>query len=317
MSFLNAVGELSLKNPVYKKAVQLYVWQAYLEDLGKGDVTTNLFIKNKSKKVIAEVVMNKEGILAGIHEAEWFLNRLGIKVLEKFKEGTDIKRGDIVLKIEGTIQKILSAERTLLNLLQRMSGVATASKKLSSKLPKTIKLLATRKTLWGLLDKKAVALGGGATHRLNLDDAVLIKDNHLDFEMDWGSGLSKVLKNKKVRFVEIELESIDQIHDFLVVYDSLKEKVTPQKPVVVMLDNFRPADIKRVIPQLKQAGLTIELSGGISERNIEKYCIKGVTAISSGAITGRAKNLDMSLNIKETGHRTQKTAESCFLDPVS
>jgi len=299
MSFLNAAYELVLKNPTYKKAVQLYVWQAYLQDLGKGDITTNLFIKNKKKKVIAEIVANREGVIAGINEAEWFLKQLGIKVLERFKEGEVVKRNDIILKIEGSIQKILTAERTLLNLIQRMSGVATATKKLSSKLPKNIKLLATRKTLWGLLDKKAVALGGGATHRLNLDDAVLIKDNHLDFEMDWGSGLTKVLKNKKVRFVEIELENIDQIHDFLVVYDRLREKIHPQKPVVVMLDNFRPADIKRVIPQLKQAGLTIELSGGISERNIEKYCIKGVTAISSGAITGRAKNLDMSLNIKD------------------
>ncbi|MBU0727116.1 carboxylating nicotinate-nucleotide diphosphorylase [Patescibacteria group bacterium] len=296
--FFNAIQELILKNPAYKKAVQFYVWEAYKQDLDKGDVTTKYFVPKRRRKITAELVTNQGGIMAGMYEAEWFLKKIGIKILKKIEDGSVIKPGDVVLKVSGSANKILSVERTLLNLIQRMSGVATSTNRLASKLPKNIKLLATRKTIWGLMDKRAAALGGAATHRLNLNDAVLIKENHLALTDNWKKSFKKVLKkNLKIRFVEIEMESNEEVDYFLEVYDELKKEFSIKQKIVVMLDNFKPDEIKKAVPKLKKAGIHIELSGGISERNISSYVIKGISAISSGAITTKAPNLDISLNI--------------------
>jgi len=298
MFFMDASNELNIKSSAYKRAVELYVMEAYLDDVGKGDITTKYFVSKKKKKVIAEIVTNESGILAGVQEAEWFLKQLGIKITQKTKDGTSVKSGQVIIKIQGPAGRILAAERTLLNLLQRMSGVATATNNLSSKLPKNIKLLATRKTLWGLLDKRAVAVGGGGTHRLNLNDAILIKENHLRLSADFKKDLRRTIKkSKKARFVEIELENLNEVMDFIMAYDQIKKELEIKKQIVVMLDNFSPDTVKRAVALLKKSGVLIELSGGIDEENIKKYAIKGVSAISSGAITGKADSLDMSLNI--------------------
>lgn len=295
---MNFAKELNLKNPVYKKAVELYVWRAYLDDVGKGDITTKYFISKKRQKITAEVVINESGILAGVQEAEWFLKKLGIKIIKKSKDGESIKSGQIIMDLNGPAHKILKSERTLLNLLQRMSGVATTANHLSSQLPKSIKLLATRKTLWGLLDKRAVTVGGGGTHRLNLSDAVLIKENHLSLSSNLKKDLRRVIKkSKKAKFIEIELENLNEVMDFIMIYDQLKKELTIKKQIVVMLDNFSPDTIKRAISLLKKSDVLIEVSGGINKDNISKYAIKGVSAISSGAITTKAPNLDISLNI--------------------
>ncbi len=208
MFLLDAKKELTLKNPAYKKAVNLYIWQAYLNDLSKGDVTTKYFVPKKRRIITAKIIAKEAGVLAGIMEAEWFLKKLGIRITQKKKEGAKLKKGDVIMRLKGRANKILASERTLLNLLQRMSGVATITNRLVSKLPKSIKLLATRKTLWGNMDKRAVSVGGGGTHRLNLNDAVLIKENHIALADNLEKRLKKVFrKAKKVRFVEIELEN--------------------------------------------------------------------------------------------------------------
>jgi nicotinate-nucleotide pyrophosphorylase (carboxylating) len=294
---MDSSKKLNLKNSAYKKAVELYVWETYLNDVGKGDLTIKYFVAKKRKKIIAEVITNEDGIISGIQEAEWFLKKLGIKIIKGLKDGASIKSGQIIMKLKGTAQKILMAERTLLNLLQRMSGVATATNKLSSKLPKSIKLLATRKTLWGLLDKRAVTVGGGGTHRLNLNDAILIKENHLFLSSDLKKDLRRAIKkSKKAKFIEIELENINEVMDFIMIYDQLKKEFTIKKQIVVMLDNFSPDTVKRAISLLKQSKILIEISGSINEYNIDKYAIKGVSAISSGAVTMKASSLDISLN---------------------
>ena len=294
---MDSSKKLNLKNSAYKKAVELYVWETYLDDVGKGDLTIKYFVAKKRKKIIAEVITNEDGIISGIQEAEWFLKKLGIKIIKGLKDGASIKSGQIIMKLKGTAQKILMAERTLLNLLQRMSGVATATNKLSSKLPKSIKLLATRKTLWGLLDKRAVTVGGGGTHRLNLNDAILIKENHLSLSSDLKKDLRRAIKkSKKAKFIEIELENINEVMDFIMIYDQLKKEFTIKKQIVVMLDNFSPDTVKRAISLLKQSKILIEISGSINEYNIDKYAIKGVSAISSGAVTMKASSLDISLN---------------------
>jgi len=131
MDFLNASKELRLSNSAYKKAVLFYVWEAYKHDLNSGDITTKYFLPNKSKAIVAEIVSNEDGILAGMEESEWFLNKLGIKILKKLKDGSPLKSGSVILKLKGPASKILASERTLLNLIQRMSGVATATKKMT------------------------------------------------------------------------------------------------------------------------------------------------------------------------------------------
>ncbi len=297
MLFLNAAKELATKNREYVEALNLFIWEPFLLDSEEGDITTKYFLKNRRKMVMAQVISNTDAILAGIEEVLWFLKKLKIDVLKSKKDGSSIKNGEVVMQIQGPAYKILAIERTLLNLLQRMSGIATKTKKIVAKLPKSIQLLATRKTLWGPLDKKAVVVGGGGTHRLNLSDAILIKDNHLFLSKNLKKDLKRTLKRiKKCRFIEIELESTERVDEFLKVYNEVKKVHKGENRVVVMLDNFKPAAIKKIVPRIKKAGLVIEISGGISERNISRYGIKGINAISSGSLTMNADSIDMSLS---------------------
>jgi nicotinate-nucleotide pyrophosphorylase (carboxylating) len=293
MFLFDASKELVLKNPVYKKMVELYVWQAYLQDLGSGDATSNLFLKAGQKKVTAQIVANESFILAGVQEAKWFLGRVGIRLVTAIKDGSSVKKGDTIMKMSCNPKKILSAERTLLNLLQRMSGVATATNKLASKLPKNIKLLATRKTLWGMLDKRAVSVGGGCTHRLNLDDAILIKENHLSLSDNPTRDFKQILNRaENVRFVEIELQIEKEVKWLLKNFSNPDSHV----PLVAMLDNMNPQQVKKFAPLLKKSGYIVEISGGVNEKNILSFCVPGVSAISSGSITMKAVGIDISLN---------------------
>ncbi len=292
--FFNARSSLTLRSAAYQKAVRLYVWQAYLNDLGRGDATTKYFVPEQTRIVTAKVITRESGVLAGLSEAEWFLKKLGIRILRKKKDGSKIRKRDVILELKGRADRMLAGERTLLNLLQRMSGVATATHRLASKLPRAVKLLATRKTLWGDLDKRAVAVGGGGTHRLNLSDAVLIKENHLALTDDFFVSLKRVFKQaSRYRFIEIEFEDLKQVSEFV---DICKMLRLPEK-MAVMLDDFRPPEVRKAVPLLQKTGALIEVSGGINEKNIKQYAIKGVSAISSGAITNKAASLDFSLNL--------------------
>jgi len=298
MFFMDAQAELNIRNKAYRKALKTFIWDAYEQDMPKTDITTRFFLGRASRRIKAQIRSNQDGILAGIQEVEWLAGRLKIKLSKVRKDGGKIKKGDVILELEGKASGILSAERTILNVLQRMSGIATRTGKMACKLPRGVKLLATRKTLWGLIDKRAVALGNGGTHRLNLSDAILIKENHIKLSRNFRKSLkSSLRKLSRVPFVEIELESEDQINDFLGTYYSLKKIVKDRKGVVVMLDNFTPAQIKKFIKPLKQAGVAIEVSGGITEKNISRYNIAGVSAISSGAITMTAGHLDMNMQV--------------------
>ena len=297
---MDAHAELNIKNKTYLKAVRFYVWEAYKMDNPGMDVSTKAFLGTGRRIIRAKIRANDEGILAGIQEAAWFLEKLGLKMIKARKDGTKIKKGDSVLELKGRASVILGAERTLLNLLQRMSGVATKTKKLSVRMPKGIRLLATRKTLWGLLDKRAVTLGGGGTHRLHLSDAILIKENHIALAANLKHSLKRTFKrSKKVRFIEIEFESPEEVKKFLTIYGRLKKLLREGDGIVVMLDNFAPKDVKKVIKPLAEAGLFVELSGGISEKNVSRYNIAGISAISSGSITSQAPNLDFSLQIAD------------------
>ena len=301
--FLDASEDLNLKNPCYKKAVELYVWQAYLNDVGSEDITTELFVPNNKRIIKAEIVSNDSGILAGIQETEWFLKKLNIRIVKKMKDGQKLKKGDVIMRLSAGADKILSAERTLLNLLQRMSGVATMTNKLVMRVPKSIRILATRKTLWGDLDKRAVSVGGGGTHRLNLSDAILIKDNHIALIDSFKKLNITKSRLNNIRFIETELENLDQVNLFA------KHFVKSDRyyKVAVMLDNFSLNDVIKAVKILRKTGVLIEVSGGINEKNIIKYAIDGISAISSGSITNKAPSLDFSLNILTTKRRNNES----------
>jgi nicotinate-nucleotide pyrophosphorylase (carboxylating) len=298
MFFMDAHSRLQLSDKAYLKAVQLYVWGAYLLDSPKADVSTKAFLGAGRQIITANVRTNEDGILAGMQEAEWLLSKLGLKILKAKNDGTRLKKGEMFLEIEGRASMILGVERTLLNLLQRMSGVATKTKRFKLKMPKGVRLLATRKTLWGLLDKRAVSLGGGSTHRLDLSDAILIKDNHIALVSNFKRSLKRAFKRSaKVKFLEVELDSVERVEEFLKLFKKLGKLLNEETGMAVMLDNFNPRDIRKVIKPLVDAGLFVELSGGINERNLMRYNIVGVSAISSGALTARADNLDFSLEV--------------------
>ncbi|MFZ2190563.1 MAG: carboxylating nicotinate-nucleotide diphosphorylase [Candidatus Magasanikiibacteriota bacterium] len=279
--YFNQKEKLKLSNPTYKKQVKFLTDWFLAEDLGdRGDITSDLIIKHNSPTTA--IVMAKEnGIIAGLEEITWILTKYKIHITKYKKDGDSIKKGQQILQIKGKIKDILKLERTILNILQRMSGIATQTNKIVKFTHNKVLICPTRKTQWGLLDKKAVTLGGGSTHRLGLHDWILIKDNHIKF-------INYSLFLTPYSFFEIECKTEQQVWEFLGL-----------KPGAIMLDNMKPEQIKKLVPQIKtiNPNLILEASGGINETNISKYAKTGVDIISIGALTHSIKSLDISLDI--------------------
>jgi nicotinate-nucleotide pyrophosphorylase (carboxylating) len=269
--------------------------QMLAEDVGQGDVTAQAVIPpNLTVKAI--VVAKEEGVAAGIEEVTILAEYLGLKVKAKVADGEKIKSKQVLMEISGDAQAILSAERTMLNLLSRMSGIATATRTLTEKLEKAgakARIAATRKSAPGLLyfDKRAVVIGGGDPHRLHLDDMVLIKDNHVAIV---GSPEEAVKKAKaNVSFTKkIEVE-VTKVSDVL--------KAAQAGADAIMLDNFSIRQVKEAVALLEKAGflgkVVVEASGGITAENIMDYAMARVDVISMGELTHSVKALDISLEI--------------------
>ena len=265
------------------------------EDLGQGDITTALIVPAESIAE-AEVIAKESGVAAGIEEAKILLESLGLKVEALVADGEKMRMNQKLMRILGDARSILSVERTLLNILSRMSGIATTTRKLKEKLQKAglkTKVACTRKTAPGLLyfDKKAVFVGGGDPHRLHLDDMILIKDNHIATVGSVKNAVRKV--REKVSFskkIEVEVARVD---DVLV---AAKAGVD-----IIMLDNFSPKQIEKAVKLLKKAGffkkVLLEASGGITAENIIAFASTGVDIVSLGEITDSIKTLDISLEI--------------------
>jgi len=270
--------KLNLKNKHYKDQVEKFEDFYINQDLYiNGDVTTKFLIK-KPQLVTAIIIAKQKGVVAGIEETTWILKDYKLKILTHKKDGDKVKSGDKIYTFKGDIKEVLKLERLVLNILQRMSGIATATKALSQ--GHNVLITATRKTPWGLLDKKAVTVGGGGSHRLGLYDWILVKDNHLrinNFNFD-----------KPKKFWEIE---VDKEQDL--------SKALPLKPNVIMFDNFSPEKIKKNIKQIrkKYPQIIFEASGMINEKTIKAYAKTGVDIVSVGAITHSVKALDLSLHI--------------------
>lgn len=278
-----------------RKIIEEKLLKILSEDTGEGDVTTSLLIP-ADLNVEASVIAKKTGIVAGIEEARILLQSLGIEVEASLHDGAKTKSGQTVLKMHGDARTILTVERTLLNLLSRMSGIATATKDLVDQLRKSklkTRVACTRKTAPGLLyfDKKAVETGGGDTHRLHLDDMILIKDNHLLVAGGIEEAVRKAKKNASFS-KKIEVE-VTRAEDVL--------RAVKAGADIVMLDNFSPAQIRRAIELMKRdksfRKVLLEASGGITSKNMIDYASTGVDLVSLGELTQSSRALNMSLEI--------------------
>lgn len=296
--FWDRSKELTLNNKKYQNYLQKF-WGFFLKnDIGKSDITTNSLI-SKNTKVFAKVIAKEDGILAGSEEII-FLNK-DLKIMALKEDGDRINKGDILLEIIGDARKILTRERIILNILQRMSGIATATNSLFKKMEgnqSNIKIAATRKTLWGYMDKKAVSLGGGLTHRLNLSDGILIKDNHLKTLNNKIEDIISSVKGKS-KYVEIEVENKNQA---MAAAKSISRIINKNKQLfAIMFDKIPPVEIKSIIYDFKNKKIydkiLFEASGNISENNLTNYVDCRADIISMGCITNSTKALDMSMDI--------------------
>ena len=260
------------------------------EDVQNGDITSVLLPKNRIK---AKIISREDGILAGVRFAVDIFRLKGCHVKIIKKDGAKLKPNQTILQVSGGARTVLSCERTALNLLSRMSGIATQTNFLVSKIRKINKktnLYSTRKTAPGLrfFDKEAVKIGGGHKHRMSLNEMVMIKDNHLMVS----NSMEDIIKNARKRHKNVEVEAENQ-RDAVFAANS--------GATIVMLDNFSPAQIKKTITALQKKKLRnkvkLEASGGINSKNIGAFAKTGVDMISVGSITNSVKGLDLSLEV--------------------
>lgn len=265
------------------------------EDLGFGDITTETILEDEWVAK-AEIIVKEEGIVAGIEEAVTIFKMGDCRTQILLQDGETVKPQTVILQIEGSAKTILERERVALNILMQMSGIATATRHLLSMVRKVnpkIRVTATRKTTPGFryFEKKAVKLGGGDTHRLRLDDCVLIKNNHLKFVPTVSQAVKKVLDNVSfTKKVEIEVESVSQAIE-----------AVEAGADIVMLDNMPPTEIQKTLKAIQSKGIRrqilIEASGGITIKNIVDYAKTGIDILSLGSLTHSAQAIDISLRI--------------------
>jgi nicotinate-nucleotide pyrophosphorylase (carboxylating) len=275
--------------------------QLLAEDIGLGDVTTAAVVPS-GLTAEAAVKAKETGTAAGLEEAAVLAESLGLNVTAEVADGEEIRKGQLIMKLSGDARTILSVERTLLNLISRMSGIATTTKRLTEKLKKAhakTRIAATRKTAPGLLyfDKKAVLVGGGDPHRLHLGDMILVKDNHIAV----AGSIEHAVKNAKQnasfsKKIEVEVARVTEVL-----------KAAEAGADIIMLDNFSPNQIKEAVELLKKAGffgrILLEASGGITEENLLDYAATQVDIISLGELTHSVRALDVSLEITRVGNK--------------
>ncbi len=298
---------LTTKNKIYANTcLELFDFQIK-QDLVENDITTSI-IDGQYKAVKANIFAKQSGVVAGIEEITYLIDqRTDLKIKQIAKDGSKINSGDLLIELNGNPLEILRFERTILNILQRMSGIATLTNHLITKNNLKTHLASTRKTLWGFLDKKAISVGGGLTHRLSLSDEILIKDNHIDlFAKKFGVSRLKSLENilnyineKQIKKpFEMEVESQNEAYFLSEQY----RKVNISAPLIIMLDNFKPLDAKNTINNIlnrkSSQKIFFELSGGINKDNIIDYDHAGADVISLGALTHSSKALDISLRLE-------------------
>ena len=268
-----------------------YLLRFIEEDAPFGDITSEMVIP-EGVRAKAVVIAKQEGVIAGVEEARALFEHFSVKVKTQKRDGEEVKKGDVILELEGEARAILLVERTALNVMGRMSGIATEVSRLVERVkainPK-VKIAGTRKTLLKPIDKRAILIGGGEPHRFSLSDAILIKDNHLAL-VPLKEAVRRAKAFSAYKVVEVEVETLE---------DALKAAKAGAD--VVMLDNMTPEKIAETIEALRREGLRervkIEVSGGITPKNIEEYAKLDIDVISLGYLTHSVRNFDVSLEI--------------------
>jgi nicotinate-nucleotide pyrophosphorylase (carboxylating) len=269
-----------------------YLLQFIVEDAPSGDVTSAAIIPDITCSAVIRT--EQAGIIAGLEEASTLFSHFGVSVKHLAKDGDAVGQNDSLLLLNGDAKKILLVERTALNIIGRMSGIATQTRKIVdivSAVNPYCRIAATRKTCPGfrILDKKAVQIGGGDPHRLNLSDGILIKDNHLAL-IPLVTAIRAAKKVSAYKKVEVEVETSD---------DALSASRAGAD--IIMLDNMSPGQITRTIRVLKSEGLRerviVELSGGIDESSLPQYAALDVDVISLGVLTHSVRNFSVNLEI--------------------
>ena len=264
--------------------------RALAEDLAGGQDITSVATVSGSESVVADFVARKAGVIAGVEMAEATLREVGVTNIQVFlNDGDHVKAGSVVMTVRGDTRAILLAERTALNFLGHLGGIATLTHTwVEAVAGTTCTIRDTRKTTPGmrLLEKAAVVAGGGANHRLSLSDAALIKDNHIAAAGGVSAAFAKVRAAFPGAFIEIEVDSLEQL-----------KEVAIQSPDLVLLDNMTPAQCKEAVAFV--AGrFKLEASGGISLENAMAYAQTGVDYLAIGALTHSAPVLDIALDMK-------------------
>lgn len=262
------------------------------EDLGDGDHTTFSTVPHDALGK-ARLLIKEDGVLAGVDIARMIFHKVDpkLKIDVRIVDGTEVRYGDEAFYVEGRSQSILIAERLVLNIMQRMSGVATKTKKMVDLVKGTdTKILDTRKTTPGMryLEKLAVAIGGGVNHRFGLYDMIMIKDNHIDYCGSAGQALKQAKQYLIDQDLDIKIEV--EARDL----DEVKEVLNEGGVHRILLDNFNYKDLREAVEYIGDQCDT-EASGGITEETVAEYAQCGVDYISSGALTHSVKSLDMSL----------------------
>ena len=269
---------------------------AFAEDIGDGDHTTLCCIP-ASEMGKSQLIVKEDGVLAGVDMARRIFHAFDptLKMTTFIEDGAEVKKGDIAFVVEGKVQSLLQTERLMLNVMQRMSGIATMTRRYVKALEGTkTRVLDTRKTTPGMriMEKEAVRIGGGVNHRIGLFDMILLKDNHVDFAGGIRSAIERChqyLKEKgKDLKIEIEVRNFDEIRQVLEIGGVDR----------VMFDNFTPEDTKKAVEMIGGRFET-ESSGGITFDTLRDYAASGVDFISVGALTHSVKGLDMSFKAVE------------------
>ena len=308
-------GDLTIENPTYLRVLRRIIETLLETDLAPRDLTVSA-LGIRERAASANVVAREPGIAAGLKEYAYIMRRHGLKVTLKKEDGDVFETGEILVRAQGGQNKLLSLERVGLNLLQRMCGIATATSRLQERARRccsATRILGTRKTPWGLLDKRAIHLGGGGTHRLGLGDGIVIKNNHLALltrreEQAVPLAVAKAWPGRRnAAFIEVEVRSGEAALAAGRAFkrmqaeeapSAFKQRKVQECPCLVMLDNLTPADARSIIVNMRQHKVwdaaLVEASGGISETNMELYAAAEVDAISIGALTHSVRALDLS-----------------------
>lgn len=265
---------------------------AFKEDIGDGDHTTLSTIPSSAKGKV-QLIIKEDGVVAGVEVAQQVFHTFDpdLKIETFIHDGAEVKYGDIVFTVEGKVQSLLQTERLVLNIMQRMSGIATTTRRYAKALEGTkARVLDTRKTTPGMrmLEKEAVRIGGGTNHRIGLFDMILLKDNHVDFAGGIENAIARAKeycwKHGKELPIEIEVRNFDELQQVLTIGGIDR----------IMLDNFSVENTRKAV-EIVNKRYEIESSGGITFDTLRAYAETGVDYISVGALTHSVKSLDMSL----------------------